>query len=161
MFTKYFDEYKIGDRFITRGRTITETDLVNFSGVSGDFLSLHTDAEYAKSTRFGERIAHGMLVLSVMTGLMPTDPEKVEALYGYDKVRFLRPVLIGDTVRVEMEVTNLHRRGSRGGVVDCQMRIVNQRGEAVASMILKILMKSSQSPPRTPEPNPGPNADDS
>lgn len=84
MFNRTFDQYAIGEKWVSRGRTVTEADLVNFAGVSGDFYALHTDAEYAKSTPFGQRVAHGMLVLSISTGLMEFTPGIVLAFYGID-----------------------------------------------------------------------------
>src|SRR4051794_6074204 len=85
---RYFEEFEIGQKWITRGRTVTEADIVNFAGVSSDFFPLHMDQDYASKTRFGQRIAHGYLVLSMASGMVPADPEKVEGLYGLDRVRF-------------------------------------------------------------------------
>lgn len=137
----YFEEYEIGQRWVTPGRTVTEADVVNFAGLSADFFPLHVDKEYAATTRFGQRIAHGFLVMSMATGMVPADYEKVEALYGIDKMRFLRPVFIGDTIHVEMEVTGLKERADGSGVVDFQQNIVNQNGEAVISNTYRLLMR--------------------
>ena len=104
MITKWFDEFKVGETFRTRGRTITEADIVNFAMFSGDWYPLHTDADYAKNSPFGERIAHGMIVLSVMTGLIQLEPGYIIAFYGMDRVRFINPTKIGDTIRVESVV---------------------------------------------------------
>ncbi len=137
----YFEEYEIGQRWVTPGRTVTEADVVNFAGLSADFFPLHVDKEYAATTRFGQRIAHGFLVMSMATGMVPADYEKVEALYGIDKMRFLRPVFIGDTIHVEMEVIGLKERTDGSGVVDFQQNIVNQNGEAVISNTYRLLMR--------------------
>ena len=88
----------------SRGRTITEADLVQFAALTGDWHPQHADAEFAAQSRFGERIAHGMLVLSYSVGLVAFDPEEVVALRGLDGLTFKRPVAIGETITVEAEV---------------------------------------------------------
>jgi acyl dehydratase len=88
------------------GRTITEADLVSFAALTGDWHPQHADAEWAAQSRFGERIAHGMLVLSYSIGLVGFNPERVVALRGFDSVTFKRPVAIGETIRVEAEVAD-------------------------------------------------------
>jgi 3-hydroxybutyryl-CoA dehydratase len=140
MYDKFFDEYQIGETWTSRARTITETDVVNFSGVSGDFYPLHTDKEWAASTAFGQRIAHGMLLLSVATGLLMLRPGVVVAFYGMDRVRFVSPVFIGDTIHLQMEVTGKEDKGIKGGVITSQMEIINQRGETVVSTTIKMLV---------------------
>ena len=99
-----FDALEVGGRFRTRGRTITESDLVAFSALTGDHHPLHTDAEWAAESEFNGRIAHGMLLLSYSVGLVPLDPEHVLALRGFERVAFKRPVRIGDTIHVEGEL---------------------------------------------------------
>jgi acyl dehydratase len=138
---RYFEEYKVGERWTTRGRTVTETDVVNFAGVSGDFFPLHVDAEYARTTRFGQRIAHGLLTLSIASGLVPADPAKVEAFYGLDAVRFVRPVFLGDTVRVEMEVAGKTERDDGSGVVDFRQTVINQHGKPVLTNNYRLLIR--------------------
>ncbi|WP_129116565.1 MaoC/PaaZ C-terminal domain-containing protein [Halegenticoccus tardaugens] len=104
-----YDETTVGDRLVTAGRTVTEADLVNFAGVSGDFNRLHTDATAMTGSAFGERIAHGALVFSIMTGLLwqaREDGDAVVAFYGVDDLRFRAPTTVGDTVRVELEVAD-------------------------------------------------------
>jgi len=98
---KYFEDFNVGDRIVTRGRTITEADIVMFSALSGDWHPLHTDVEYAKQGPFKERIAHGFLVLSVASGLLPLSEIAIIAFYGMDKVRFIAPVRLLDTIHVE------------------------------------------------------------
>lgn len=137
---KYFEEYDIGERYVSRGRTITEADLVNFSAISGDWYPLHTDVEYVKSTPFKQRIAHGMLVLSVGTGLCHLQPGYLIAFYGMDRVRFVNPTFIGDTIHVESEVIEKIDKGDRGGVVTFQYEIKKQTGEVVVSAVKKILV---------------------
>lgn len=140
MVTKWFDDFKIGEKSITRARTITETDVVSFAMLSGDWYPLHTDKEYVKKTPFGERIAHGMLVLSVMTGLVTLDPGYVLAFYGMDRVRFVRPTKIGDTIHVETVVTELTPRDETSGVVTFDVSVLNQNDKVVASTVMKMLV---------------------
>jgi acyl dehydratase len=137
---KYFEDYEIGEKFVTRGRTITETDIVMFAAFSGDWYPLHVDVEYAKKSPFGERIAHGMLVLSVMSGLMPLYEMAIVAFYGMDKVRFTAPTKIGDTLRVQMTVTDKKDKGDVGGVVTFENRIINQRDDEAAVTIIKAMI---------------------
>ncbi|MFC4770258.1 MaoC/PaaZ C-terminal domain-containing protein [Effusibacillus consociatus] len=139
MFNRTFEEYEVGEQWVSRGRTLTESDIVNFAGVSGDFYVLHTDAEYAKGTPFGQRIAHGMLVLSISTGLMDFFPGKVLAFYGIDQLRFTAPTFIGDTVHVEMELLEKHERRS-GGLLVVKHEVKKQTGEPVIVGTLKILV---------------------
>ena len=137
---QYFDDFQVGDKAITRGRTITEADIVNFAGLSGDWYPLHVNVEYVKNTPFGERIAHGMLVLSVASGLMPLYDLAIVAFYGMDKVRFMAPTKIGDTIHVETEVIEKQDRGDLGGIVTFKQSVKNQKGEDAALSILKILI---------------------
>jgi acyl dehydratase len=96
--------------------------------------------EYAKKGPFGERIAHGMLVLSVATGLMPLYEMAIIAFYGMDRVRFIAPTKIGDTIHVELEVVDKQDKGDLGGVVNLKQLIKNQRGEDVAVSTMKIFV---------------------
>ncbi len=110
-----FEATEVGDTTVTKGRTITEADVVNFAGVSGDFNHLHTDAEAMADSGFGERIVHGALLFSVMTGLLwqsrdEQTREAVVAFYGVDHLRFTAPAFIGETVRVRLEVTEKQPR---------------------------------------------------
>lgn len=136
---RYFEDFVVGEKTVTRGRTITEADIVNFAMFSGDWYPLHTDVEYASKTIFGERIAHGLLVLSAASGLFPLYDMAIVAFYGMDKLRFLGPTKIGDTIHVEMEVKECKRKDF-GGVVTLEQTIVNQRGEAVVRADLKVLI---------------------
>ncbi len=136
MLDKYFDELEVGTRAVSRGRTITEADIVNFAAFSGDWYPLHTDREFAAGTMFGQRIAHGMLVMSVATGLVPMKPGVVVAFYGMDKVRFTAPTFIGDTIRVEAELIEKQDKGPFG-VITIRQEIKNQRNEVCNTAILK------------------------
>ncbi|MBE0481179.1 MAG: MaoC family dehydratase N-terminal domain-containing protein [Dehalococcoidia bacterium] len=137
---RYFEDFNVGDVEVTRARTITEADIVNFAAFSGDWYPLHTDIEYAKKSPFGERIAHGMLVLSVATGLMPLYQMAIVAFYGMDKVRFTAPTRIGDTIHVELEVVEKQDKGDLGGVINLKESVKNQRDENVATSTLKVLI---------------------
>ena len=137
---RYFEEHEIGQRWVTWARTVTEADVVNFAGLSGDFYPIHVDQHYAEQSRFGRRIAHGVLVLSFATGMVPAVPGRVVAFYGIDRLRFLKPTFIGDTVHVEMEVVDLRDKGEAGGIVDYAMRIVNQHGDPVIACNYLLLM---------------------
>jgi len=128
---KYFEDFNEGDRIVTRGRTITEADIVMFSAFSGDWHPLHTDVEYAKQGPFKERIAHGFLVLSVASGLLPLSEIAIIAFYGMDKVRFIAPVRLLDTIHVEFAAIEKQDRDERGGVITFRETIRNQRGEEV------------------------------
>ncbi|WP_338450697.1 MaoC/PaaZ C-terminal domain-containing protein [Niallia oryzisoli] len=140
MFNKYFEEYKIGETWTSTGRTITESDLVMFSSFSGDWFPLHTDKEYAANTHFEQRIAHGMLILSVTTGLLRFEPGIVVAFYGMDKVRFTNPTFIGDTIYLNATVIDLKEKGQSQGVVTVLQEVKKQTEEVVAVLEMKILM---------------------
>ena len=145
MFEKKFELFKIGDKWSSRGRTITESDLVMFSAFSGDWYPLHTDKEYAENqTPFKQRIAHGMLVLSVATGLQKMDPEVVVAFYGVDNLRFIAPTFINDTIHVELEILELKDKQNGTGVVTFQQVIVKQTGENVITGTFKVLINKEK-----------------
>ncbi len=131
---------------MTRGRTVTEADIVNFASVSGDWYPLHTNIEFAKESQFSERIAHGMLVLSLATGLWSPEPLSqwaFIAFYGMDRVRFTAPVKISDTLHVELEVMEKQDKDEHGGVVNFNHLVKNQRGETVSACTLKLLIGKS------------------
>ena len=145
MFNKKFDHFEVGETWRSRGRTITEADIVMFSAFSGDWYPLHTDKEYAENnTPFKQRIAHGMLVLSVATGLQVMKPEVIVAFYGIEHLRFICPTFINDTIHVELEVTDLLDKGNGTGVVTAIQKVVKQTGEPVTTGILKILINKEQ-----------------
>lgn len=148
---KYFDDFEIGEKVVTRGRTVTEADIVNFAAFTGDWHGMHVDAEFAKTTRFGERIAHGMLVLSLSTGLW--SPEFVNqwafvAFYGLDALRFTAPVKINDTLHVEMEVVEKQRKDTHGGTVKFAYSVKNQGDKDVLVATMTLLFSSKDFPER-------------
>jgi len=136
---KYFDDFDIDDKLITKGRSINESDIVLFAAFSGDWNPLHTDIEFAKNGPFGERIAHGFLVLAVASGLMPLEGMAIIAFYGMDKVRFVGPTRIGDTIHVEMEVLEKQEK-EKSGVISFKTSIKNQKKEDVAVLIMKLVL---------------------
>ena len=143
---RYYEEIEVGERFESPGRTVTETDVVLFAGLSGDYNQLHTDVEFAKGHRFGERVAHGLLVLSIASGLVTRlgfIEGTVQAFTGVEW-KFRGPVLIGDTVRVAVEV---HRKRPiprlDGGFVFLDVMVLNQRDEVVQKGTWTALLKSA------------------
>jgi acyl dehydratase len=141
----FFEEFEVGYNVVSPSRTITESDVCAFAGLSGDFNPLHTDAEFARHTPFGERIAHGMLGLSAATGLaarLGFIDGTALAFLGLDW-KFRRPILLGDTIHVVVAVTE-KRANPRmgGGIVHFDVRVVNQRDEVVQRGIWEILVRS-------------------
>jgi len=141
---KYFDQLAVGDIFAgTRGRTITETDIALFSAVSGDWSPLHNDAAYAANGPFGARIAHGLLLVSMMTGLAPISGQAVVALYGFDRVRFVNPVLLGDTITYTSKIAGLQPKGDGRGLADVEFQICNQHQNVCVAGTIKILLNKT------------------
>jgi len=140
----YFEDFESSGTAISRGRTVTEADVVGFAGLTGDFMELHTNEEYAKTTPFGHRIAHGALVFSISIGLgtrMNLLDDTLLALAGVDKLRFVAPVFIGDTIHLEKRVVERKALGETRGSVVFESRVLNQRGELVAIYLDKLLLK--------------------
>jgi acyl dehydratase len=138
-----FDALEGGERFVTRGRTITEADIVQFAALTGDMHPQHTDAAWAAESRFGERIAHGMLVMSYAIGLVPLDPERVVALRRVVDVVFKHPVYIGDTIHVDGRIESLKAVDASHGLVEALWKIVTQRGRTVARARVEMLWRRS------------------
>lgn len=140
--TKYFEEIQVDDSMVTRGRTITESDIVQWCALTGDWYVLHTDAQYAAQTGFGQRIAPGLLVLAYAAGLgVPPDAPAIIANYGTDNLRFTAPTYIGDTLHLEARVLSKEiKRERRDGVVRLAWNMVNQNGIMVMTSDLQILM---------------------
>jgi acyl dehydratase len=139
----YFEDFEIGHVSRSRGRTITEADIVNFAGLSGDFVELHTNEEFARNGPFGRRIAHGLLILSISSGLMVQmgqTTDTVIAFYGIDRLRFVRPTFIGDTVRVEKKVIDRQEK-EKGGVITFETSVLNQNNEPVLVYTDKLMVK--------------------
>ena len=129
----YYEEYQLGSTRLTHGRTITETDFVVHAGHTGDFFPHHLDAEFMKTTPFGQRIAHGTMIFAIGVGLTATLINPVAFSYGYDRLRFIRPVFIGDTIRTRVTIAATEadpRRATQGRVVE-RCEVLNQRDEVV------------------------------
>ncbi len=140
----YFEDFSIGDTSKTIGRTITETDIVSFAGVTGDYHEIHLNAEFCKDNFYGQRIAHGLLVVSISSGLstmMNIGDECLVAFYGIDRLRFIRPVLIGDTIHVEKKVSRLDEKDLDHGFVTFDTSVINQKGETVIFYQDKLMYK--------------------
>jgi 3-hydroxybutyryl-CoA dehydratase len=141
----YFEDFTLGHKSVSRTRTITEADIVNFAGLSGDFVELHMSESFAASGPFGKRIAHGLLVLSVSSGLMVQmgqTTDTVIAFYGIDRLRFTKPTFIGDTVHVEKEVIAKDQKGPDRGVITFNTQVLNQHGEPVVVYRDKLMVKA-------------------
>lgn len=142
----YFEELEVGAKIRSPARTITEADIVNFAGISGDFNSIHTDQVYAKGTMFGGRIAHGLLVLSIASGLSFRTgflEGTVMAWRDISQWKFSKNVNIGDTVHVTIEVENkkpMPRLG--GGSIQLKVKVNNQLDETVMQGTWSILVQS-------------------
>ncbi len=136
-----FGELVIGERRKSRARTITETDVVNFCMLTGNWLELHCNAEFARKTLYGQRIVQGSLVFAIVNAQLGFEAEVIEAFYGVDKLRFLKPTFINDTLHAESEVIALKDKGSDHGVATVLLRGINQRGEAVMSCEFSLLVR--------------------
>jgi len=128
----FFEDYQLGAERTTLGRTITETDVVVHAGQTGDFYPHHMDAEWCKTQEFGQRVAHGTLTFSVAVGMTAGTVNPVAFSYGYDKLRFIKPVFIGDTITCKVTISDKrgHKRPGHGIVVE-HLDVMNQRGEVV------------------------------
>jgi 3-hydroxybutyryl-CoA dehydratase len=142
----YFEEFETGMCITTPGRTITESDIISFAGLTGDFNLIHTDAVYSASSPFGQRVAHGLLGLSIASGLGTRTgvlEGTVMAFREINEWKFVKPIFIGDTIHVAMEVTEtkaMPRIG--GGAVILKLDVVNQKDEVVMKGFWTVLMMS-------------------
>jgi 3-hydroxybutyryl-CoA dehydratase len=143
---KYFEELTPGQKIFTSGRTVTEADVTAFAGLSGDFNQIHIDADYAAKGPFGQRVAHGLLVLSIVSGLAVQTGVMDRTVIAFREIgewKFSRPVFLGDTVRGEMEVVGTKpfpRLG--GGAVEIAFTVKNQKDENVMSGKWTVLIQS-------------------
>ena len=131
---RWFEDYTVGESRTSVGRTITETDIVLHAGQTGDFFPHHMDAQWTATQPFGQRIAHGTLILSVGVGMTAGDINPQTMSYGYDRIRFIKPVFIGDTITVTAEITEKAEHAKRPddfGYVHELVTIANQHGETV------------------------------
>ncbi|MEK6256138.1 MAG: MaoC/PaaZ C-terminal domain-containing protein [Chloroflexota bacterium] len=143
----YFDEFEIGQKIVSTGRTVTEADVVNFAGISADFNEIHTNKVYSESTPFGQRIAHGLLGLSIASGLAWQTGVLEGTIIAFREIsawKFVKPVFIGDTLRVEMEIVAtkaIPRAG--GGTVQILLDVINQSDVTVMKGEWSTLITSS------------------
>jgi acyl dehydratase len=138
----YLEDFRIGMTFETAARTVTETDVVNFAALSGDYNPLHTNEEYARNGRFGKRIAHGVLTLAILTGLwdkLGVLSGSVVAFYGIEGLKFTKPVFFGDTIHALIKVTDKQEREDNG-MITLSNEVVNQRGEGVLTCNTKLII---------------------
>ena len=142
-FPLHFEDLEVGLQLTTGGRTVTEADVVQFAMFSGDWNAIHVDAEFASGTVFGQRVVHGVASLSIMGGLIFAAgwfSSTVEALLGFDELRFRNPVFIGDTVRCRFTVVELRVTSSGRGLLKRKLELLNQRDEVVLETISPILI---------------------
>jgi acyl dehydratase len=128
---EYFEDYVVGGKRVTSGRTITEADVVIHAGHTGDYFPHHVDAEFARQTQFGQRVAHGTMTFAIGIGLTATQINPVAFTYGYDKVRFPKPVFIGDTLHTRITIKHKEedpKRKGFGRVIEA-CEVFNQRDE--------------------------------
>ncbi|BDW11608.1 MaoC family dehydratase [Polynucleobacter sp. SHI8] len=141
----YWEEWEVGKSYETAARTVTETDVVNFAGISGDYNPLHINEEYCKKTQFGTRIAHGPLVYAIAAGLLfqlHLYDDTLIAFLGFESLKFTKPVKIGDTIYAKVTVTEVTETSKPDrGVMKRQLQVINQHGEIVQDAIQAFLMK--------------------
>lgn len=152
----YLEDLAIGRIWTSNARTITETDIVSFAGMTGDYDPLHVDHEYARQTPYGKPIAHGLLGLSLMAGLSSNAPRvRTLALVKVSEWQFQCPIYIGDTVHAVTQVESISPRGRRSGEVVWFRRLINQRGECAQSGRIVTLVSSHAFLPRSQSTVPG------
>ena len=142
----YFEDYVVDAVTASRGRTITETDIVNFAGLSGDFVELHTNEEYARRGPYGRRIAHGALIFSISTGLMVQMPgvirKRSSRFMASTRLRFIAPVFIGDTFIFPARVLEKQSKNAERGVIAVENTVLNQDAKPVLVYIARLMVKT-------------------
>jgi acyl dehydratase len=149
--TTYFEDYEVGSSSVSHGRTITEADIVLHAGQTGDFYPHHMDAEFCKTQPFKERIAHGTLILSVAVGMLAGEINEAAMSYGYDGIRFIKPVLIGDTITAHASIEEKReykKNPTEYGLIDEKVEVRNQRGDLVLALTHIYLVHKKLSAPR-------------
>jgi acyl dehydratase len=142
----YFEEFEAGQKIISAGRTVTESDIVTFAGLSGDYTQIHTDAEFSKNTPFGQRVAHGLLGMAIASGLAAQTGVLEGTVLAFREIiewKFVKPIFIGDTIHVEMEVKEtkaMPRIG--GGAVALVLQLKNQHADVLMKGTWSVLMAS-------------------
>ena len=142
----YFEEFSVGQKITSVARTVAESDILTFAGLTGDYNQIHTDAEFAKGTQFGGRIAHGLLGLSLAVGLLMRTGVLEGTVLAFREIvewKFIKPVFIGDTLHVEMEVKELKPMPRiRGGQALVALDVKNQKNETLMRGTLAVLVAS-------------------
>jgi 3-hydroxybutyryl-CoA dehydratase len=146
----YFEEFQVGDTVVSAGRTITEADVVAFAGLSGDYTQIHTDAEYARQHIFGQRVAHGLLVLSVASGILARLGFIEGTVLAFRELtcKFSLPVFLGDTIHARATVAELKEmRRLGGGAVTFDIQVINQEDKVVQRGKWMVLIASKPASP--------------
>ncbi|MBN2548206.1 MAG: hypothetical protein JXB15_03540 [Anaerolineales bacterium] len=142
----YLDEFEAGQKIITAGRTITEADVVNFAGLSGDFNQMHVDEQYSQGTPFKQRVAHGLLVLSIVSGLAVQTGLMEGTVIAFREItewKFIKPVFLGDTIHAELVVIEKKEiRRISGGSVIIEVSVKNQQDDIVMKGVWTVLIAS-------------------
>jgi acyl dehydratase len=141
----YWEDWEIGQEFVSPARTVTEADIVMFAALSGDYNPLHVNEEYCKTTQFGGRIAHGPLVYAIAAGLvfqLHLYDDTLIAFLGFDSLKFTKPVKPGDTIHARLKVLEKREKSNpERGVMKRQLQVLNQRGEVVQDAVQAFLLK--------------------
>ncbi len=143
----FFEDFRVGHTMVTRGRTVTEADIVNFAGLSGDFHPLHTDAVYAAAHLYGQRIGHGVLGVAIVTGLAMDLGVINKSVIAFRKLtaKFSRPVYIGDTIYARFLIVRLKPMPPLGGgLVEMEVKVFNQRDEVVQTGVWSIVSRARE-----------------
>jgi 3-hydroxybutyryl-CoA dehydratase len=136
----WFDDLAVDQEEISRGRTVTETDVVTWCMFTGDWFPIHSDVVYSEESMFGERLAPGLMVMAIAGGLVvPADSETILAQYGIDRVRYPIPTFIGDTIKVRNRVAKLEERDERSGIVDLEWDVLNQNGRVTCNVLIRVM----------------------
>jgi|SRR5690625_1683893 len=136
-----YGELALGQERISPGRTFTETDVINFCMLTGNWLELHSNIEFAKKTLYGQRLVQGGLVFVIVNALMGFNPELIEAFYGVDKLRFIHPTFINDTLHAKTKIVDLRDKGPDHGVVTVELQGINQHKKTVMSCNFSLLVR--------------------
>lgn len=152
MIDQPFPELKVGQSKVSRGRTLTETDVVNFCMLTGNWLEIHANEEFAKTARFDRRVVQGSLVFSIVNALLPFDSSVVDAFYGVDRLRFLKPTFIGDTLWARSEIIDLREKDGGAGVATLELVGANQRREKVMRCEFSLLILGARLLPPSNDP---------
>ena len=142
---RFFEEFEKGEVLFSQGRTITEADVVSFAALTGDWNELHVNEEFDRQGHFGRRIAHGALIFSISSGLaaqreQSLQPELV-AFYGVDRLRFVKPVFLGDTIRLKETVRSLEPQNEKWGIVNIVREVLNQNEVVILRYTAKLLVR--------------------